>query len=482
MRFAIRDDGFALQSVMAEFWDDVIWLPAQAEARQDPQSSGDLQRSDFDAAASACGGFRPQWVIVDHYGLDAIWHDLARSAWGCAVVAIDDLGDRNLAADILVDHNWHCDHRAKYRTRVHPAAALLCGPRYALIDQKFAAEPVGAGAAQVRSIGIFMGGTDPGQASSPILTLLREAGFAGRVEIVSTSVNPDLDALRKAALRDGLCDLSHDLTDLFDFFRRHDLFVLAAGGVTWERMAAAVPAIAVVTADNQRAIAYELDAEGFQHSVALADRASLSRAISHMLSDTPARQVIAQRGRALVDGRGAARVAAAILMHHAAPVTVRPADQADADQIFEWRNDPAIRAVSRNSDVLDLDVHRRWFSNAIVSPDRLLLIAEKADVPVGMVRFDRLDSDEFEISILVSPLVSGLRLGDMVIAAAQAELVRRHDGIVEILAETLPTNRASQQLFLRAGYRRHGNQFRLLLSPEAGLLAGDDEAIGGTSK
>lgn len=480
MRFAIGDDPcLSLHAVLAEFWGDAIRLPLRDLTVHDRSSLPDsVQSGDFDAVVRGCGDFRPDWVIVDHYGLDAVWHHCARSFWGCSVAVIDDLANRDLAPDILIDHNWDRDHRAKYRDRIPAKVLLLAGPRFALIDEKFAAVPIRNDSAVVRSVGVFMGGTDPGGSSGPALDVLRETGFHGWVEIVSTSVNPRLDSLRQIVAQDGTCTLSHDLPDLFTFFRRHDLFVLAAGGVTWERMASAVPAIAVVTADNQRLIAEQLEAEGYQRTVAAGDWARLSTAVSRLLSDATERRTIADRGRTLVDGRGAARVALAVLTWRASTVTVRLATTTDAERVFGWRNDPAIRAVSRNTAPLDLENHRRWFAAATASPDRLVLIAEIKGLPVGMVRFDRLSDAMVEISILIDPMLAGLRLGDGVIAAAQAALASRRDSSVEILAETLPDNCASQQLFLRAGYRRDGNHFRLVLPSAPGLLAKGNDANG----
>ena len=72
--------------------------------------------SEQDVADFAAGlaGWKPDWVVVDHYGFDARWHDAARSALDCRLAVIDDLGDRPLSADVLIDHNPSRDHREKY--------------------------------------------------------------------------------------------------------------------------------------------------------------------------------------------------------------------------------------------------------------------------------------------------------------------------------------------------------------------------------
>lgn len=465
VRFATCGEGVALASLLAEFGHNAILLPAGDDADFYQSTwARNRQLRDFDALAAAWTAAPPNWVVVDHYGLDAVWHEAARARWGCAILAIDDLADRSLAADVLVDHNWHWDHRAKYREWAAPTTILLGGPRYALIDAQFSSGPRPATGSTVESVGIFMGGTDPTAISGTVLHLLRQQGFAGPVEIVSTSLNAGLVELRDSMAGDQASRLTLDRPDLFDFFRQHDLFILAAGGTTWERMASAAAAIAIVTVANQREIADQLAADGLQWTVTAGDWPTLRELLASLLHDASSRRAIADRGRALVDGRGAERVALALVTAGDATVSMRRATMNDAERVFEWRNDPAIRSVSRNSRVLDLGAHCTWFATTIASPDRLLLIGEKGDIPVGMVRFDRCDADTYEISIVVSPMLAGLRLGDAMLAAAQAELVRLAGRDVVILAETLPDNRASQRLFQRAGYRQNGRRFRLELS------------------
>ena len=46
--------------------------------------------------------FRPDWVLVDHYSLDATWHEFVKLHCN-KIMVIDDLGDRRLDCDVLLD-------------------------------------------------------------------------------------------------------------------------------------------------------------------------------------------------------------------------------------------------------------------------------------------------------------------------------------------------------------------------------------------
>ena len=212
------------------------------------------QARDAAETAAALQRWRPDWLVVDSYAFDARWHQAVRAALGCRVAAIDDLADRPLAADLVIDHNFHPDHAAKYVGLLGDTARLLGGPRFALLGPVFAgAEPMQVADA-IDSIGVFLGGVDADGLSGTVLAAIRDAGFAGGVEIVSTTANPHLAELRAAVAADGEAALSLDLPDLAGFFARHQLQIGAGGGAAWERCCLGAPTILLVTADNQRAV------------------------------------------------------------------------------------------------------------------------------------------------------------------------------------------------------------------------------------
>lgn len=99
-----------------------------------------------------------------------------------------------------------------------------------------------------------MGGTDPGGISARVLAACRAAGFAGTIEVVSTSANSRLDALQQACAVDSAVTLTLDQPDLAGFFARHDLQIGAGGGATWERCCIGAPTVAMALVANQSAV------------------------------------------------------------------------------------------------------------------------------------------------------------------------------------------------------------------------------------
>lgn len=257
-------------------------------------------------------------VIVDHYGLDVRWHEALRAS-GAHIAVIDDLADRPLSPDWLIDHNPAACHQVKYAAVLRRSCTVLGGPRFALLDAAYARQPRPAFSATVRSIGIFLGGTDAGGFSALAWRACRAAGFTGAIEIATTRGNPHLAALQSLRAEDEHLTLTLDQPHLAAFHARHDLHIGAGGGASWERCCLGVPTIALICADNQRHAVLPLIGAGLVLGLDMtasteADHLrALTAAVHTLVHDAPQRKRQSELGRHWVDGLGASRVARTLL-------------------------------------------------------------------------------------------------------------------------------------------------------------------------
>lgn len=398
------------------------------------------------------------WVVVDHYALDADWHRTVAAATGASIAVIDDLADRPLAAALLIDHNLaEPDHRRKYGDRLPPGAAILGGPRFALLGPGYAEAARCVPGAEVRRIGIFLGGTDPVGLSAVALQACREvAGFRGAVELVSTRANPRHAELQALAATWPDTTVTLDLPDLAAFFARHDLQVGAGGGANWERCCVGAPTLALIGASNQLAVVPQLERLGAVAALPTGVAPTVQtvgHALRALIDDEAQRVALAARARTLVDGHGAMRVA---LRLGAETLRVRPANAADSQRMYRWRNHPATRAVSRTAQPIDYADHQSWLARTLTEPQRLLLIGEIGPQPVGVIRFDRLGGDTVEVSLYLDPELYGLGLGTALLRAgehaASAWSKQSGRGAPAFAATVLAGNDGSRRLFEAAGY------------------------------
>ncbi|WP_414471782.1 GNAT family N-acetyltransferase [Microvirga sp. M2] len=81
---------------------------------------------------------------------------------------------------------------------------------------------------------------------------------------------------------------------------------------------------------------------------------------------------------------------------------IRPVVIGDARVLFDWRNDPLTRAMSRTTDPVEWDRHVAWLTRRLEAPEPHLYIAEVDGRPVGTIRIDG-----EEVSYTVTPSERG---------------------------------------------------------------------------
>lgn len=309
----VREQGFTLRLLPAPrsgFVSSPSQGPHAAWAQVD-------QVQDAEETIAVLRNFSAKWVMVDHYAFDAVWHTRVQAALGSRLAVVDDLADRKLVADLVIDHNFHPDHRRKFADVLKVPATLLAGPRFAMLGPTYRDAPRHVFHERVNRVGIFLGGVDARKDTLRALDALHACGFAGSISIASTEFNPHLSELRAVVAARPACSLVVNLPDLAGFFAEHDLQIGAGGGAIWERCCIGAPTLCLISAENQRSSVPELDAIGalVAHDMlnTTSRGSSLGEKIAALLSDPERRQALRDVAMDLVDGRGADRIASALI-------------------------------------------------------------------------------------------------------------------------------------------------------------------------
>jgi UDP-2,4-diacetamido-2,4,6-trideoxy-beta-L-altropyranose hydrolase len=408
--------------------------------------------NDSEETLEALSGSRWDWLVVDHYGLDADWEGKVRR--GVAKVAvIDDTADRRHDCDLLVDQNLQGEGSARYEGKIPPSCVPLLGPRFALLREEFRLQRARARVrdAAPERILIFFGGMDSGDHTGRAVEAMASLGLHGvHVDVVVGRRHPRVDELSVECSRAGFS--YHVQTErMAELMAATDLALGAGGIAVWERCCLGVPQLVIQTAENQREQLAAAAAAGLAYVPQCTDEvgACLRRHTAALLENRPLMQLMSREGMRAVDGRGASRVAAAM---GSSGVEVRVATAADSRKLHEWRNNPAVRAASRSSAPIDWDTHHRWLESVLSAPDRALLIGERQGTPVGVVRFD-LRGSEAQISIYLVPGEHPPGEGRCLLESAEQWLAAHRPRVTGVGAEVLAGNTRSERLFLGSGYR-----------------------------
>ncbi|TVO60263.1 UDP-2,4-diacetamido-2,4,6-trideoxy-beta-L-altropyranose hydrolase [Denitromonas ohlonensis] len=392
----------------------------------------------------------PDWLIVDHYALDARWEKRVRRRVGNLLV-IDDLADRDHDCDLLLDQNLWPDTATRYDSRLPARTRRLLGPRYCLLRPEFSRTPRHERDGRVRRILVFFGGVDAHNQTGRVLALLPRAFPLGiAVDVVIGAAHPARDSIVAQCAESG--HTLHIQADrMAELIASADLSLGTGGTALWERCCGGLPTLAWPTAFNQRAQLECAAAAGLLHAPEGATHSD-EIILRHLLAlqESPHWLIgLSKAGLDLVDGRGTERVCREM---GCTRIRIRPAAKADSAMLFEWRNSETVRRVSRDKQPIAFETHTTWLESTLARNDRKLTIGELDGAPVGVVRFD-IKGDEAEVSIYLGPDETRAGLGGELLVAAEHWLMAQAEGTRRFRAEVLDDNSKSRQMFLANGYR-----------------------------
>jgi UDP-2,4-diacetamido-2,4,6-trideoxy-beta-L-altropyranose hydrolase len=264
-------------------------------------------------------GLHVDWLIVDHYALDARWEREVSSVVA-GVMVIDDLADREHQCDLLLDQNLG-RQESDYDQLVPSDCIRLIGPQYALLRPEFAQlrerSLLRRQASEIKRMLISLGGVDRSNVTGQVLTSLLEAALPPSLEIdvVMGASSPHLDSIqRQVAQLPFRATVSVNVSDMAYRMCMADLSIGAAGGTSWERCCLGVPTVLVILADNQVAGARALEQVGAAAVIeALGDVQVKLPTLMRQLSDPSAIQKMSRCAAAVTMGDGADRVAQVLL-------------------------------------------------------------------------------------------------------------------------------------------------------------------------
>lgn len=271
---------------------------------------------DPDSLVDTVTGVAFDAVVFDHYGLGRGEHKAL--ADGRPTLVIDDLADRPLGADIVLDSGP--DRKPiDYTLLVDEGTRLLLGPDYAPVRARFAAlrtQALNRRGGPVERILVALGLTDAGGFTSKVVDKLRPRLGAAKLDIVLGGQAPSLKTLSRIAGHDPRLALHVDTPDMAELMAAADMAVGAAGSTIWEACTLGLPSALVVVAENQRPAALSLQARGAALVIdGGADDfdAVLDRTLVRLAADGPLRTRLASAAAQICDGQGAGRVAEAFM-------------------------------------------------------------------------------------------------------------------------------------------------------------------------
>lgn len=445
--FAMADSTAAIRARVAAEACDVADIAAEGGTAADA-----FQTVEF-AKENKC-----EWAALDGYQFGEEYQRALKEG-GLRVLFLDDYGhSKKYVADLVLNQNTSAS-ASLYENR-NSDTRLLLGPRYCLLRREFGAwrnwkrEIPNIG----RRVLVTMGGSDPENVTASAIDALAGVEVEGlEAVVVVGGSNPHADVLGRMAAESGKkIRVLRDVSDIAERMAWADVAVSSAGTTCWELCLLALPSILVDVAENQTALATEMGRRGYAIHIGRPKQLSVSKLtaqIESLARDESRRREFSIRCLELVDGRGAERVVLAMTEK----LRLRNAHENDCRLLWEWANDPQVRAAAFSSTPISAEQHEVWFAGKMNDSNCLILIAEDdAGASVGQFRVDWVSDEDGEIDVSVASEFRGEGYGSILIELGVATVFAHKGARLHAFVKT--DNESSRRAFERAGFANLGEK------------------------
>jgi len=262
-----QHEGHSIEKIIASGF-----LVHELEPKKNSIVEGDLKHStwlgvtqdqDADDCVDILQNYKPNWLIVDHYEIGEYWHKKLRSTCN-RIMVIDDLGDRRLDCDLLLNQNYGVT-KEKYQSLVNSECKMMMGTNYVLLRSEFLKwreySLQRRRHYQVNTLLVTLGGTDPDNYTGQVLKELAKCNFSQdmKIQVIMGEHAPHIEKVKIQALKMSVETVIRvGVDNMAELMANSDLAIGAAGSTSWERCCLGLPTMQIVIAENQRKIAEAL--------------------------------------------------------------------------------------------------------------------------------------------------------------------------------------------------------------------------------
>ena len=255
------------------------------------------------------------WLIVDHYALEANWEKFAR-CFSKRILVIDDLADRLHDCDALLDANINRKN-ADYQHLVPRDCYHLLGTQFTLLRSEFieARKKITPHNTKLSTTNILisMGGVDKNNATLKVLEIIdKNFGYKTfHINVVIGSKYKFMENLQHFADNSSLnVKVLQNPRNMANVMLSSDVSIIAGGYTAWECCCLSLPSIIWPQAQNQISGAKLLQDAGASW-VITSDQTAQNELIGFLklIDQNPeVRLEMADASMAIVDGKGVSRL------------------------------------------------------------------------------------------------------------------------------------------------------------------------------
>ncbi|MEP6681998.1 MAG: UDP-2,4-diacetamido-2,4,6-trideoxy-beta-L-altropyranose hydrolase [Parafilimonas sp.] len=394
-------------------------------------------------------------VVLDGYYFNTRYQQQIKTK-GCRLVCIDDVPAYHFIADIVINHAPGIskkDYSIEFYTQ------LYLGSDYVLLKKIFLEEALKADKSlnkKESSILISFGGADPNNITKQVLKETIHSFPDKKINVVVGAVYNYLQELKKIVEDNKHVYLYINVKpkEMLALMQQSNTAITSASTIALEYICIKGNLFLKCIADNQETIYKSLIEKKCAHPYEL------------IKSNHYSNEIIRNQNN-LIDGRSNERLvkifSQLIYTNKKNCLKFYRAKHEDAGLLFEWINDPEVRAQSLSTNIITYDEHTKWFEKKLADKNCYLYIAYNKNLPAGMIRFDLYDT-ECAISYLVNKSERGKGIGLLIInyGIEQFKKDSHFKGFIKVNAVVKKTNKPSLKIFERSGFEKKNKNADLI--------------------
>ncbi|MFL2803124.1 MAG: UDP-2,4-diacetamido-2,4,6-trideoxy-beta-L-altropyranose hydrolase [Paracoccaceae bacterium] len=341
---------------------------------------------DAKRTSKALEKFQPNWIIFDHYGLGIKWvNKIKKNHHMPFYLAIDDLDNRNLGSDFLLDQTSIIDKKRKYKT-----PGILVGPKFALLSNEFSKYRKKSikdrlyrqsMALKNKKVCILISlGLYDNKRLLPTLVNALSKKEEINIVVATSSECQTLVELKKIAKKYNNVCLRLDTDNMAKLMLKADICIGASGMSMWERCCIGLPSLTITIAKNQKKITKQTANLNITKKLSIAktkNQKQLIEAVSNLIYAPKKLQQLSKNSFKTCDGLGTKKVVNFL------EATFKKVEISDSKKLLSWRNKKFIRESSLNKKRIHKKNHEIWMEKTQYPKKGIWLIYSEGGTDVG---------------------------------------------------------------------------------------------------
>ncbi|MDB3950473.1 UDP-2,4-diacetamido-2,4,6-trideoxy-beta-L-altropyranose hydrolase [Gammaproteobacteria bacterium] len=421
---------------------------------------GVSQKQDAEDCINVLNNELVDWIVVDSYALDEVWHGSLKP-FCSRLMVIDDLANRNYQCDILLDQTFGRDKK-DYINLTPSNCQSLVSSKFALLRPDFADLRLESLARRkhpkLSHLLINMGGIDVTNITEIILDHLKISDLKKElnITIIMGENSPHLQSVRnKAADLKQKTKVLVGVKNMAQIMTSADIAIGASGTTTWERCCLGLPSIQLAISTNQEYLAKIL------HNNKIIKLVQEVKEVSCLLESAEDwMKDVGTLCAEICDGFGTKRVLnkmtnKTMLLKDFNEIELCNYTNLDQDDVclaLEMRNHEEIRSWMYNQKHISLPEHLSFIDKlGTKTKTRYFLVKQKGHV-IGSINFSKIKyGNSADFGIYANPLSQLKGLGK-VLEEAGCKYAFEELGVVKINLEVLESNKKAIDFYTRCGY------------------------------